>query len=93
MNGPVEELSVQPVDDAQDAGGGHGEPSAHDEPGAPEAGVLVDAHGVKHQADPVLGSIVESSEYTKPIGKIMSVMRMKPKNVAGPQYDMKMPSQ
>ena len=43
--------------------------------------------------DPVLGSIVESSEYTKPIGKIMSVMRMKPKNVAGPQYDIKMPSQ
>ena len=55
MNGPVEELPVQPVDDAQDAGGGYGEPGAHDEPGAPEAGVLVDAHGVKHQARPGAG--------------------------------------
>lgn len=78
-------------------------------PSTPAAGTASHAHMMSHadqkpacllrptvlntRHDPVLGSIVDSSAYTKPIGRIIAVMRMNPRKVAGPQYDRKMPSQ
>lgn len=35
--------------------------------------------------EPVLGSIVESSAYTKPIGSTMAVISRNPSHVPGPQ--------
>lgn len=70
-------------------------------PSTPAAGTASHAHMMSHadqnpaclfmptvlntKQEPVLGSIVESSAYTKPIGSTMAVISRNPSHVPGPQ--------